>query len=137
MSLPPPVSWRMLRHILTSLFSYHQLNEARNAYFCGSKLVVVYNELTPVVRESNILILHMIEPVLQLAIKILIPRRHVEQSVARKSKHSAGVSAFLAVVFMLRLGPLLAVVRAGCRLTAFVVSPDISILLGVFIPVSN
>ena len=57
MSLPPPVCWRMLRHILTSLFSYHQLNKARNTYFHGSKLVVVYNELTPVVRDSNILIL--------------------------------------------------------------------------------
>jgi len=131
MSLPPPVCWRMLRHILTSLFSYHQLNEARNAYFHGSKLVVVYNELTPVVRESNIFILHMIELVLQLAIKISILRHHIEQSVARKSKHLADVSAFLAVVFMLRLGPLLTVVCAGCCLTAFVGSLDI------FLPVSN
>jgi len=137
MSLPPPVCWRMLCHILTSLFSYHQLNKARNAYFRGSKLVVVYNELMPVVRDSNILIPHMIEHVLQLAVKISIPRRHMEQSVARKLQHSVGVSAFLAVVFMLRLGPLLAVVRAGCCLTAFVGPPDISILLDVFPPVSN
>jgi len=137
MSLPPPVCWRMLRHILTSLFSYHQLNEARNAYFCGSKLVVVYNELTPVVRDSNILIPHMIECVLQLTVKISIPRCHMEQSIARKSQHSAGISAFLAVVFMLCLGPLLAVVRAGCCLTAFVGLPDISVLLDVFPPVSN
>ena len=134
MSLPPPVCWRMLRHILTGLFSYHQLNEARNTYFRGSKLVVVYNELTPVVRDSNILILHMIELVLQLAIKISIPRCHIEYSVARKSNHSAGVSA---VGFMLRLGPLLAVIRAGCCLTAFIGSPDISVLLDVFTLVSN
>ena len=99
--------------------------------------MVVYNELTPVVRDSNILILHMIELVLQLAINISIPRRHIEQSVARKSKHSAGVSAFLVVVFMLRLGPLLAVVCAGCCLAALVRSPDISVLLDVFTPVSN
>jgi len=137
MSLPPPVCWRMLRHILTSLFSYHQLNKARNAYFRGSKLVVVYNELTPVVRESNILIPHMIELVLQLTIEISIPRRHIEQSVARKSKHSADISAFLAVMFMLRLGPLLVVVRAGCRLTAFIGSPDISVHLDISLPVSN
>ena len=103
----------------------------------GSKLVVVYNELTPVVRDSNILIPHMTEHVLQLAIKILIPRRHIEQSVARKSKHSADISAFLAVMFMLRLGPLLVVVRAGCRLTAFIGSPDISVHLDISLPVSN
>jgi len=137
MSLPPPVCWRMLRHILTSLFSYHQLNKARNTYFHGSKLVVVYNELMPVVRDLNILILHMIEHMLQLAVKISIPRHHMEQSVARKSQHSAGISAFLAVMFMLRLGPLLAVVCAGCCLTAFVGPPDISVLLDVFPPVSN
>ena len=134
MSLPPPVSWRMLCHILTSLFSYHQLNEARNAYFRGSKLVVVYNELTPVVRDSNILIPHMIELVLQLTIKISILCCHIEYSVARKSNHLAGVSA---VGFMLCLGPLLAVVHAGCCLTAFVGSPDISVLLDVFTLVSN
>ena len=121
----------MLRHILTSLFSYHQLNEVRNAYFRGSKLVVVYNELMPVVRDLNILIPHMIERMLQLAVKISIPHRHMEQSIARKSQHLVGVSAFLAVVFMLRLGPLLAVVCAGCCLTAFVGSLDI------FLPVSN
>ena len=99
--------------------------------------MVVYNELTPVVRESNIFILHMIEPVLQLAIEISILRCHIEQSIARKSKHLADVSAFLAVMFMLHLGPLLAVVHAGCCLTAFVGSLDISVVLDVFLPVSN
>ena len=113
------------------------MNEARNAYFHGSKLVVVYNELMPVVRDLNILIPHMIECVLQLAVKILILHHHIEQSVARKLQHSAGVSAFLAVVFMLHLGPLLAVVCAGCCLTAFIGLPDISILLDVFLPVSK
>jgi len=99
--------------------------------------VVVYNELTPVVRDSNILIPHMIERVLQLAVKISILCCHIEQSVARKSQHSAGISAFLAVMFMLHLGPLVTVVHAGCCLTAFVGPPDISILLDVFPPVSN
>ena len=37
----------------------------------------------------------------------------------------------------LAVGPLLAVVRAGCCLTAFVGSPDISVLLDVFTLVSN
>jgi len=79
----------------------------------------------------------MTELVLQLTIKILIPCHHIEQSIARKSKHSVGISVFLAIMFMLRLGPLLVVVRAGCCLTAFVGLPDISILPDVFLPVSK
>lgn len=101
-----------------------------------TKLVVVYDELTPVVRDSNVLVPHMVEQMLQLAIKISIPRRHMEQSIARKAKHSAGVSASL-VLLRLSLWPLLAVVCAGRRLTAFVRSPDTPVCLGVFLPVSN
>src|SRR5882757_3442418 len=101
MPFPPSVCSRIWRHILNSLFSYHQLNEARNAYMHRSKLVVVDNELAPVVRDSNVLILHMIERMLQLAIEILIPCCHIKQSVASKAKHSAGISAFL-VLFRLR-----------------------------------
>jgi len=101
-----------------------------------SKLVVVDNELAPVVRDSNVLILHMIERMLQLAIEILIPCCHIKQSIARKAKHSVGVSAFL-VLFRLCPWLLLMVVRTGCHLTAFVRSLDTPIHLGVFLPVSN
>ena len=101
-----------------------------------SKFVVVHNELAPVVRDLNILVLHMIQRMLQLAINVSIPCRHIEQSVARKAKHSVGVSAFL-VLFRPRLQPLVAVVCAGCHLTAFICSPDNSVLLCVFLPVSN
>ena len=78
----------------------------------------------------------MIERMLQLAIKISILRCHIEQSVARKAKHSARVSAFL-VLFRLRLLLLLSVVRAGGHLTTFVRPPDTPVCLGISLPVSN
>ena len=67
----------------------------------------------------------------QHAIKVPIPQRQMEHSMARETSHSAGVSALL-VVFRL-----LAIVGAGCRLAAFIHSSDSSILLGVFHLASN
>jgi len=45
---------------------------------------------------------------LQNAIKISIPRRHIEQSVAREAGHLAGF-----IVMLAQFGPRLATVAAG------------------------
>ena len=98
--------------------------------------MVLTDVLTPIIRDSDVCIAHMIERMLQLAIKNSIPRRHIQQSVAREARHSSGVSAS-AVWFRRHLGPLPAVIAACCRLTAFVHLLDGTILLGSFRPVSD
>ena len=91
----------------------HQLNEARNTYNCRSKLVVFRDEITPLLRDLDIFVGHMIKGMVQYTIKIPILQCHNEHSIARETSHSAGVSALL-VVFRLHLGLLLAIVAAGC-----------------------
>jgi len=94
--------------------------------------VVVYNELTPLFRDCDIFIAHMFESMLQCAIKISIPRRHIEHAIAREASHSAGVPALLAW-----FRPHLESLLAGCRLAAFVHSLDIPILIEDFRLVPN
>lgn len=136
MSLPPPVCWRMSCQISTSLFSYNQLHEAQNAHFRRPILVVFNNVLTPVIRDSDILVRHMIQRMLQMAIKISIPRRHIEHSIAWEARHSSSVSAFLAL-FRVRLGLLLAVVTARGCLAAFIYALDSPVGPYMFRPVPN
>ncbi|SRR5258706_4672709 len=108
--------------------------KVRNAHFCRPTLVVVYNVLAPLLRDPDIFISNVIEGMPNCAITIPIPQRHIEESVAREARHSAGVSALL-VLYRLRLGPLLAVVATGCRLAALIHPLDSAILLGSFRPV--
>ena len=81
--------------------------------------MVLNNVLTPLIGDSDVYIAHMIQRMLQQAIEISIPRHHIEHSIARKARHSSGVSAFL-VLFRVCLGFLLLVVTAGRCLTALV-----------------
>ena len=124
----------MSLQILTGLFSYHQLNEARNTYFRRSNLGVVFDVLTPFLWDANVFIGYMIKRMLQHASNKSILRRHVEQSIARETSHSAGIPALLAL-----FGPhcdLLAIFGGGCCLGALVHSHNGSALPEVFCPVS-
>lgn len=133
MSFPPSVRWRISRQILTNLFSYYRLNEARNTYFCRPTLVVISNELTPDFRDRNVAIVNMFERVAQYALKISNPWRYIEPPIAGEAIHSTCVSGFLA----LSRRALLAIVAAGITLTAFVCPLDSAILLDVSRPESN
>ena len=98
--------------------------------------MVFNNVLTPVIRDSDILVLHMIQRMLQMAIKSSIPRRHIEHSVAWEARHSWGVSAFHDP-FRVCLALLLAVVTARRCLAALVYALDSPIGPYVFRPVPN
>ena len=98
--------------------------------------MVIDDVLPPNIRDSDICVAHMVKGVLQLAIETPITCCHIQQTIARETRHLAGVSALL-VQFGLCLGPLPTVVAARCCLTAFVHPLDGTILLDSFSPVSG
>lgn len=134
MPFPPPSSQRISCHILTSSFSYYQLNEARDAHLCRSKHIVIHDELTPLFRDTDVLVLHMVERMFQHAIKISILLHHMKHPIARETVHLMHVSASL---FRLHFGLLLVMVIAHCILAAFICLLDSSVLVGVFPLESN
>ena len=95
--------------------------------------MVVSNKLMPLVWDSDILIVYMVESVLQHTIDVPSPWRHIEQYIARESRHSAGVTG----LFRLRLRLLLLIVGTGFGLAAFIHSLDCTILLREFCLESN
>ena len=101
------------------------MKQGTSTYSCRSQLVVVLNELAPILRDSDIVITYMVTSMLQRAIEIAVPQRHIEQSFTIEAIHSAGISS----LFRLHLGLLQATVTAGFTLAALVLSLDSTILL--------
>ena len=59
--------------------------------------MVVYNVLTPLFRDGNVFVLYMVARMLHHAINVSILGRQINSSIARESRHSAGISTFLAL----------------------------------------
>ena len=132
----PEFSQGFCTRALTSLFSYHQLNEARNTYDCRSELMVIHDEIMVLLRDPDILIADMIQWMVQCTMKMPIQQCQMEHSITRETSHLAGILVLIPL-FRPHLAPLLLIVGTCCRLAAFVPEMDSAVLCYFFPPVSD
>ena len=115
---------------LDQQFSYYQLNQAKNVYFCRPRPVVVSDELTPGLRDCGVMIMNVLEWMTQHALKKSRPQCYIELSITRGAIHSPCISGFLALF----CPGFLAIATADFTLAALIHSLDRTILLVNFTP---